>query len=123
MATRRVNGNGSSDSSRKKQRPATSPEARENQLVSLAYDLAERQLLDGTASSQVITQFLKLGSTREKVELEKLRNESQLITGKIESMASAQRVEALYGEALAAMRAYSGQQPLQMSTEDDGEGY
>lgn len=92
-----------------KRAPATSPEARENQLVSLAYDLAEKQIRDGTASSQVLTQFLKLGSTREKVEQEKLRHEASLLETKREIMESQKAVEALYNEALNAMRAYSGQ--------------
>lgn len=89
-------------------RPATTEEHRENQLVSLAIDLAERQLADGTASSQVITHYLKLGSTREKLEQERLMRENELLGSKVEMMASAKRVEELYSEALNAMRAYAG---------------
>lgn len=92
-----------------RRRPATTPEARENQLVSLAVDLAETQLRDGTASSQVISHYLKLGSSREKLEQERLRRENDLLKVKAEAMESAKRVEELYGQALDAMRSYSGQ--------------
>ena len=92
--------------------PATTPEGREQQLISMAVDLVERQMLAGTASSQVITHYLKLGSTREQLEQEKLRNENRLAEAKIEAMASAQRVEELYETALNAMRSYSGQEPV-----------
>jgi cell division protein FtsB len=89
-------------------RPALTPETRENQLVSLAVDLAEKQLLEGTASSQVITHYLKLGSTKEQLEKEKLKRENELLKAKAESLQSAQRVEELYRNALNAMRNYSG---------------
>ena len=98
----------SSDSSRKL-RPALSPEARENQLVSLAVDLAEKQLIEGTASSQVITHYLKLGSTKERIEKEILEKQKELIEAKTQSLQSAQRIEELYTNALNAMRNYSGQ--------------
>lgn len=89
-------------------RPAATPEGRENQLVSLAVDLAERQLIDGSASSQVITHFLKLASTREKLEQERLKNENLLISAKVDQIASARRIEELYQTALDAMRQYAG---------------
>lgn len=104
--------NNSSENTRK-MRPALTPEARENQLVALAVDLAERQLLDGTASSQVITHYLKIGSTKEKIEKEILEKEKELIEAKTQSLQSAQRIEELYRNALEAMRNYSG------SKEDD----
>jgi len=91
------------------QRPATTLDARENQMIALAVDLAEKQLREGTASAQVVTHFLKLGTTRERLEQEKLQNENQLLTTRVEAMASAARVEELYGKALNAMRAYAGQ--------------
>ena len=93
----------------KKMRPALTPEARENQLISLAVDLAERQLLEGTASSQVITHYLKLGSTKERLEKEKLIEENKLLRAKTENFQSVKRVEELYTEALNAMRNYAGQ--------------
>ena len=69
-------------------RPAITPEARENQLIALAVDLAERQLLEGTASSQVITHYLKLGSTKERIEKEILEKQKELIMAKTESINS-----------------------------------
>ena len=92
-----------------KKRPALSPEARENQMIALATDLAEQQLLNGTASSQVITHYLKLGSTKERIEKEILEKQQDLIEAKTENLKAAQRIEELYSNALEAMRRYSGQ--------------
>jgi hypothetical protein len=91
-----------------KRRPATTPEGRENQLVGDAIDLAEKQIRSGTASSQVITHFLKLGSTRERLEQQRLEHENELTRVKIEALESQKRVEELYLEALTAMRSYAG---------------
>ena len=77
-------------------------------MIAAAIDLAETQLLNGTASSQVLTHFLKLGSIRERKELEYLELQKDLIKAKTESIQSAQRVEELYTNALNAMRNYSG---------------
>ena len=90
-------------------RPAISPEARENQMISLAMDLAEQQLRDGTASSQLITEFVKRGSTKARLEKEILEEQKELMAAKTESIQSAKRVEELYTNALNAMRRYSGQ--------------
>ena len=90
-------------------RPAIDPEARQNQLVALAVDCAEQQLRDGTASSQVITYYLKLGSMRERLELERLREENKLLTAKTEQLKSEKRSEELIEEALKAFRNYAGQ--------------
>lgn len=89
-------------------RPGLTPESRENQLISLAIDLAEKQLRDGTASSQVISHFLKLGSTLNMLEKGKLAKELELITAKTEAIKSGKNVEELYKAALDAMRSYSG---------------
>lgn len=89
--------------------PATTPEAREHRLVGLAFDLAEKQLRDGSASAQVVTHFLKFGTEREKLEREKLRNDNLLAQAKIEDLKSGQRIEELYGNAIKAMREYGGQ--------------
>lgn len=102
-----------------KRPPATTPEARENQLIAKAVDLAEKQLEEGKASAQVITHYLKLGSSREKLEQERIANENSLLVAKREAMASAQRVEELYGAAIDAMRAYAGQDPLEVENEGD----
>lgn len=94
--------------SRRPRRPATTSEGRENQLISLASDLAERQLSAGTASAQVITHFLKLGSTREQLEQERLHRENLLLSAKVDQIASSKRIEELYETALNAMRQYAG---------------
>ena len=90
-------------------RPALTPEARENQLISIAYDLVEKRLLEGTASSQETTHFLKLGSTKERKEKEKLQEEITLLKAKTENLKSVKRTEELMEEAIRAMRMYSGQ--------------
>jgi hypothetical protein len=92
-----------------KMRPALSPEARENQLISLAVNLAEKQLAEGTASSQVITHYLKLGSSKEKLEKEVLKKQKDLLEAKTKALESSQKIEELYSNALDAMRNYSGQ--------------
>lgn len=94
--------------SKKTRPPAKTPEGRENQLISLAVDLAEKQLMEGTASAQVITHYLKLGTTREELEKEKLKRENELLKAKAEAYQSSKEVEKLYQQALAAMRSYSG---------------
>ena len=99
--------------------PATTPEGRENQLISLAVDLAERQLIEGTASSQVISHLLKLGSTREVLEQERLRHENELLQVKTEQIQSAARMEELYADAIGAMRAYQGTQVEEDDPYDD----
>ena len=91
-----------------KSRPALSPETRENQLIALAVDLAEKQLREGTASSQVISHFLKLGSTIANLEKERLKNEVALMQAKTESIKTAKNIENLYKEAIDAMRSYGG---------------
>lgn len=104
---RKPKGKSTSDSP-KRLRPALTPEARENQLISLAIDLAEQQLMDGTASSQVITHYLKLGTTTARLEKEKIEHENQLLKAKTKALESAERVEELYANALSAMRHYGG---------------
>lgn len=89
-------------------RPASNPESRENQLVSLAVDLAEKQLREGTASSQVITHYLKLGTTMSRLEREKMKLENNLLEAKANALKSAERLEAVYADALASMKIYSG---------------
>ncbi len=89
-------------------RPALTPEAREQQLIGLAYDLAEQRLLDGTASAQEVTHFLKMGSERAKLEQAKLAKEIDLLEAKKDSLESAKRMEAIYSNAMEAMKTYSG---------------
>lgn len=92
----------------KRSRPAATPEARENQMIAKAVALAERQLDEGTASSQVITHYLKLGTKKAQMEIEKLKHENELLKAKTEQIQSMKRVEELYVNALAAMKTYSG---------------
>lgn len=93
----------------KKIRPALTPEARENQLISLAVDLVEERLRDGTASSQETTHFLKIASSKYRLEQEKLKAETKLVMAKAEAVESQKRTEELYSKALSAMKSYSGQ--------------
>lgn len=92
-----------------KMRPALTPEARENQCISLAMDLAEQQLRDGTASSQVITHFLKAGASRAELEKEKLRKENLMLEAKTKAYQSSEEIKELYEGAIKAMRIYQGQ--------------
>lgn len=91
-----------------KLRPALSPEAREQQMISYAIDLAEQQLRDGTASSQVITHYLKLGSTKAVLENEKLREENKLLRAKTEAIENAKNYNELVEKAIKAMQNYQG---------------
>lgn len=99
MARQRVN---------RRTRPATSPEMREMQLADAAYDLAEEQIQSGTASSQVITHFLKAGSMRERLEQQRMQHEIELMEVKKEQLTQQARIEELYVGAIEAMRGYSG---------------
>lgn len=94
---------------KRRQAPGKSIDGRENQLISLAVDLAAKQIRNGTASSQVITHFLKLGSSQTLLEKAKLDKENQLLQAKTEALKSQKKVEELYAQALNAMRNYSGQ--------------
>lgn len=105
MAKARV---ASSSEPKRKIRPALSPEARERQLISLAVDLVEQRLLDGTASSQETTHFLKLGSSKNRLEMERLEEENKLLRAKTENLQSQKRSEELFEEAIRAMKRYSG---------------
>jgi hypothetical protein len=101
-------------------RRATTPEGRESYLVSLAFDLVERRLKEGTATSQETTFFLKAGSGREQLEQERLRHENELMRVKMEALESQKEVEQLYRDALNAMRTYAGQEPTDPLDEYDG---
>lgn len=106
--------NPKASSSEKMMRPALTPESRENQMVCLAIDLAEKQLRDGTASSQLIHHFVKIGSTKEKIEKEILQEQKKLIEAKTQTLQSAQKNDELFAQALVAMSSYKGQ-----SNDDD----
>ena len=99
-------------------RPALTPEARENQLIALAVDLVEQRLRDGTASSQETTHFLKLASQKNKIELERMKLENELIRAKTQSLKDQADMKSLYADAIAAMRRYSGHDD-EIGEEDD----
>lgn len=101
-------GTSTAKSTERRRAPARTPEDRENQLISLAMDLAEKQLAEGTASSSVITHYLKLASTREQLEKEKLEKENRLLSAKTEAIESMKNAEELYANAIRAMGLYSG---------------
>lgn len=94
-------------------RPATTPEGRENQLIALAVDEAERQIRTGEASAQVITHFLKLGSSRERLEHEKMVRENKLLDARVDQIESGARMEELYSNAINAMRGYAGEDEIE----------
>lgn len=116
MASRRRTGSQESETPRP---PAKTPEERENQLIEAAVDLAETQLRSGEASAQVITHYLKLGSSREKLEQQRLKHENALLVTKREVMESEKRTEGLIADALRAMQAYSGNLPEGQEPEYD----
>lgn len=96
------------NSNKRKIRPALTPEARENQMISLALDLVEKRLIEGTASSQETTHFLKLASSKERLEKEILEKQKELIAARTESLQSAKHIEELYANAIKAMNSYKG---------------
>jgi len=102
-----------------KQRPASTPEARENQMIYYAEKLAEKQLIEGTASPSVITHYLKLGSTKEKLEREKLEKENQLLEAKTDLIQNTKKMDELYAQALNAMMEYKGESPLVGDDDED----
>lgn len=87
---------------------ATTPEGRENQVIAMAYDLAEKQIREGTASAQVITHFLKMGSQKERMEREVLAEQRKLLTAKTGAMESSKNMEKMYEDVINAMKRYSG---------------
>lgn len=93
---------------------ARTPEAREDELAAAAYDLAESQIREGSASSQVITHFLKAGSRRERMDLLKAEHEIELMEVKKQQLQGQQRLEELFGDAINAMRSYQGQEPAEL---------
>lgn len=104
-------------------RPALTPEARENQLISLAIDLVEQRLRDGTASSQETTHFLKLASKKAKMEQERAELENELIRAKTQALKDQADMKVLYADAIAAMRRYSGHGDDSYDDEDDYDDY
>lgn len=106
-------------SATRRRSPAKTPEERESALISMAYERAEQQIADGSASSQLLTHFVKAGSSRDKIEKEKLLNEVEVLKKKVETMEAAVDVKNLMEDALNAFKGYSGQS----KDPDDGEYY
>ena len=116
MVAKRVDSGGKP--SKPRMAPATTPEGREQQMVSLAFDLAQAQLEDGTASAQVITHFLKFGSSQNALEKEKLRKENLLMQARVDQISASAQNSELYQEAINMMKIYTGEE-----LEDDQDGY
>ena len=95
------------EGSMQRQTPAITPEGREDQMIAYAIDLAEEQLRNGTASSQVITHYLKLGSMKERQERQKLSEEIKLLQAKTEAIKSEKERNELYSQVLTAIRTYT----------------
>ena len=93
----------------KKRPPATTPQARENELINLAFDHAEKQIREGTASSQMVTHFLKLGSAKEGLERKKLEAENSLLAARVEQLSSMANQAETYQKAIEAFRGYRGE--------------
>lgn len=103
---------------RSRRPPGTTPEARETQLIAAAVDLAEQQIRDGTATSQVITHYLKLGSSRERLEQEQLQKNNDLLAAKVKQIGQLEDHIRITEDALRAMRTYQGAPPEELE-----EGY
>ena len=115
MGAKKIN---SSQNSNYIEPPAQTAEAREQQLIALSVNLAEKQLREGTASSQVITHYLKLGSMKERREREKLEEEIKLLRAKTEELQTAKHVEELYSEAIKYFGLYSGRDDGELNDEE-----
>ena len=102
--------------------PVESFEARENQLISLAMDRAEKQIRSGKVSSQVLTHFLRLGTEKAALENEKIKNENEVLKAKVETLRSQQRSEELYQKALDAMRSYAGIDDFENEYDEEEDG-
>lgn len=106
-----------------KTRPARTPEARENQLIAKAWDRIEERIDNGTATASELLMVAKLGTQKERLEMELNQKKMELMTAKTEALQSAKRIEALYGEAMAAFRRYSGVDGEEEGIEDDADLY
>lgn len=111
--------NTSKSGAKRRRPPAKTPEARENQLIALAMDLAEEKMLDGTASNTLIVHYLKLGTTKERLEKELIEKQMHKLDAQTEAIESSKRVEEMYSKALDAMRMYSGQRPYNEDYDED----
>lgn len=103
--------------------PARTPEERESLLISKSLDLIERQIDDGTASSQILSIYAKYGSERERLERQRLAAENEVLRKKVETMQDALDMKNLMQEALAKFKGYSGDRDLVEDLDDDDYDY
>lgn len=96
------------DQRKQKRPPATTPEGRENQMISLAFDQAELQLREGVAPAPVVVHYLKLATENAKLEREQIRLKNQLLIKQADQIDQVAKLEELYEEAIGAMRTYQG---------------
>lgn len=99
--------------------PAMTPEDQEDQLISLAVDLAVKRLREGTASNQLVSEIIKLGTTKERLAKEKLQRENEMLRAKTEAIEASRRNGEMYAEALRAMREYAGVQAIEDDDYDE----
>lgn len=104
----RVKSPTTTNSNSKPMRPALDPDNREQQLIALAVDLVEQRLRDGTASAQETVHYLKLASSKTKVDLERAKLENELIRAKTQNLKDQADMKTLYMNAIEAMKRYSG---------------
>lgn len=109
MVAKRVDAGGNSSKARRP--PATTPEGREMDMVALAFDLAQKRLEDGTASAQEIIHYLKIGSSRNKLEEEKLRKDNLLSQARVDQISSSAQNSELYEDVIKMMKIYTGEEP------------
>lgn len=99
--------------------PALTLEGRENQLIAAAYDLAEKRILEGTASSQELTYFLKMGSSKAVLERDRLREENKLLRAKTAALEAQADNAELLNKALKAFKSYRGESEEDEDDDDD----
>ena len=99
----------SDEASKRRRPPAKTPEAREKQMIALAIDEAERLMLEHRAPASIINHYLKLASSKDELEREKLRKENELLAAKTEAIKEGARLEELYADAMDAMKMYRGE--------------
>lgn len=109
MVAKRIDSGAEEKPSKPRRPPATTSEGREQQMVALAFDVAEKQMREGTASAQVITHFLKFGSTQNQLEQEKLRRENLLMQARVDQISATAQNSELYEEAIRMMKIYTGE--------------
>jgi hypothetical protein len=104
---------------KRRQAPGMTIQSREDQIIRLAYDLVEERILKKTATSQEVTEFIRLGSTKAQLERERLKQENALLVAKTQSLESQKRIEEMYAKAMKSFKKYSGQSDDEEVFEDE----